>query len=96
MTAPVWQAHNPNTGKNCDPEAYGASGDKEPMPADYPSMASDDGNHDVSAQVADAKFHKNPTVALYPDNMAGPNMAPAAGDSGNPTAAEGATGPVEY
>jgi hypothetical protein len=86
----------PNQGKGCEPEAYGAYGEKESMPGRMTSLASDDGNHDLSGQNADAAYHKNPAVSAYPDNLQGEATPPAAGDSGNPSAAEGGTGPSGY
>ena len=82
--------HYPNDGKTCEPEAYGAPGQKEPMPAAPASMTSDDGYHDISAQSEFAQRHGLPAVSKTPDNVTGTV------ESSNPTAAEGAAGPDGY
>lgn len=84
----------PNQGKDCNVEDYGGYGEKEPMPGTL-SSASDD-PQDLSPQQADAKYHGNPMVHAYPDNLQGTAMPTAAGDSGNPSAAEGGSGPEGY
>lgn len=71
-------------------ESAGAVGDKEAMPGALGSMASEDGNHDTAALSALAAAHGMPAVSAYPDNVEGSIMA------GNPTAAEGATGPADF
>lgn len=86
----------PNQGKDCQPEQYGAIGEKEPMPGRLQGSSSEFGNHDISGQQADAAFHGNPAVSAFPDNLQGAATPPAAGDSGNPSAAEGGTGPSGY
>ena len=96
MPTPLSESMHPTTGKGCNPEEYGGYGEKEPMPARPSSGSSDDGSHDLGPQQADAAYHKNPAISAYPDNLQGAGMHTPAGDSGNPTAAEGATGPENY
>ena len=68
--------HYPNQGKNHEVkpggfESAGAPGDKEPEPADYGSMKSEEGYHDTAAISALARKHGLPTSGPKPDNFAG-------------------------
>ena len=71
-------------------EADGMAGQKEATPAYPGSQMSDEGVYNTAAHAANNAAHGWPAPTLDPENVTG-SITP-----GNPTAAEGAEGPVEY